>query len=228
VTGVAGAGSATIAVMNRLSVLALALVSILPACGGGGGDPVTVITGLARTAGCTVDGIGDYAAIVEAINDELQKTPVPSVLDVDTIVNGKAVTLSGTISEPAGDLDDGFMVGDVAEVVITNLSVDGVVTGSGNLTLNYQSETMLVLVGTVELADGSCSVNLNNINLFSDPTADGYPSGFIDFVTGLSDDTLNGQVALEGNSVATVTAFLNDGPELSFEIDLDTFEPIFD
>jgi len=209
------------------ALFAILLLSFLPACGGGGSDPVTVVTGLLGTAGCTASGIEDYAAVADAIVAELQKTPVPSTLNVNVVVDGKTVVLNGTISEPGGNLADGFLVGDAAEVIITSFSVDGVVTGSANLAFNFQSATALILAGNVQLTDGTCTVNLNGVNLTSDPTTDGYPSGAVVFETTRSDDTLVGQISVTGTSTGDVTASLNGGPELNFEIDLDTFEVNF-
>lgn len=211
--------------MKHLALLfTIALLTFLPACGGGGGDAVTVITGLARTAGCTADGIEAYAAVAEAVEDELQKTPVPAVLNVNVVVQGKTVNLSGAINQAAGDLSDGLTVGDAAEVIITSLTVDGVVTGSGNLVFNFENATRVILVGSMQLADGTCSVNISNLNLLSDPTVDGYPTGVAEFTTEAADDTLSGIIEPDGDAVANVTAFLNEGAALNFTIDLDTFD----
>lgn len=209
--------------MKHVALLAFGLLSILPACGSGGGDAVAVITGLARTAGCTADGIEAYAAVVEALQDELQKSPVPAVLNVNVVVDGMTVNLSGAINTAAGDLSDGLTVGDAAEVIITSLTVDGVVTGSGNLVFNFEAATRLILVGSMQLADGTCSVNISNLNLLSDPTVDGYPTGIAEFTTESADDTLSGFIEPDGDAVAAITASLNDGLALDFTINLDTF-----
>lgn len=211
--------------MRRLIALLLSISLLLPACGGGSNNIVTVIGGLIGTAGCTADGIGDFSAIFDAIEAELQKNPVPSTIDINT----PDVVASGTVTQLAGDLSDGFQPGDIARVVITSATFSGGVTGSGDITADFVSLTSVVITGGFTIDDGTCSVTFSNIGIDIDPTdPNDYGTGSVDFVTGSGDDTLSGTITLNGGVTANVVASLNGGAPGVFSIDLETFQVTFD
>jgi len=210
--------------MRRLATLLLSCALLLPGCGGGSDNVVAVIGGLLQAAGCTADGIGDFSALFDAVEAELQKNPVPTAIDINTA----AVTALGTASAVEGNLDDGFQPGDVAHVVITSATFASGVSGSGDITADFVSATSIVITGGFSVDDGTCSVTFNNIGIDIDPTDENdYGTGSLDFFSEVGGDTLSGTITLNGGPTASVSASFNGGAPTTFDINLDTFQPTF-
>ncbi|MHC4452284.1 MAG: hypothetical protein ACYS0E_19440 [Planctomycetota bacterium] len=216
--------------MHRINTLLVGLALLLPACGGGGGDKiVAVVGGLLGTAGCTVDGIEGYSDLFDEIEGELAKAPVPGTLAIAVGSGPTQLTAAGTIVEVAGDLSDGFDPGDTARVNITSATFGSSGSnGSGNVLIEFASATSIVVSGNFTLGDSTCTVTFNNVALDLDPSDDeDYGTGAVNFTTTSGDDTLNGDIVLNGSRIANVIASLNEGAPTSFDIDLELLEAIF-
>lgn len=205
----------------------LALLLLVAACGGGGGSGVSAEL---RSAGqCASLNLGNLNDVFAEVTDFLGAIGgmMPPSVNYSTPPDYAITTSFGTIAGSVTSLDvisDGI---DAGEAATASWNVTGgSIGGNGTFTLDRTSTTVFTIGGNGSVVDGTCVINVSNVDLDLDLASSLGPVGSFDFDAVTPGGPMTGTMTFDGSDIAVVEALFL-GVLVTFEIDLNTFQPVF-
>ena len=102
----------------------------------------------------------------------------------------------------------------------------GTLGGNGTFTLDRTGASVFAISGSGSVAEGTCALNVTNVDLDLDLASSLGPVGSFDFDAVTTGGPITGTMTFDGSDIAVVEAVYL-GVAVTFEIDLDTFQPVF-